>query len=137
MPGEKNIEKILEFSENHPRFAGSDEKNPVFCGCGIEKSVLLLHIINMADKSKNTDRSRGGESRHSQRETMIWLAVVLSVAAMIAIGIAWCVLSVLPRWFDDNPRMVMRRIELTSRNRMSDRSFWNNHKGVLIRRLEL
>jgi hypothetical protein len=68
---------------------------------------------------------------------MLWLAVVMSVAAIIAIVIAWGVLSVLPRWFEDNPRMVMRRIELTSRNRMSDRSYWNNHKNELIRRLEL
>ena len=91
----------------------------------------------MADKSKNTDRSGGGGSRNSRRDAMIWLAVVLSVAVLIAIGIAWGILSVLPRCFDENPRMVMHRIELTSRNRMSDRCYWNNHKDELIRRLEL
>ena len=91
----------------------------------------------MADKSKNSVSSDEYRRRSARRNTAIWLAVVLCTAVALAVGIAIGVLSILPHWFEKNPRMVMRRIELTSKDRMSYNGYWSSRKGVLARRLGL
>ena len=91
----------------------------------------------MADKSKNSVSSDESRRKSARRNLTIWLVVVLLTAVAIAVGIAIGVLSILPQWFEKNPRMVMRRIELTSKDRMSYSGYWSSRRGVLKRRLGL
>ena len=92
----------------------------------------------MTDKNKNIDRPDGGDNRNSRRNLIICLVIVLSVAAATAVGVAFGVLALLPVWFTENPRMNIRRIELTSRGQMpNDQGYWNSHREELLRRLDL
>lgn len=91
----------------------------------------------MTDKPKNTGRPGEDDSRNSRRNLILWLIIVASVAAGIAICIALGVLSLMPVWFTENPRMNIRRIEITSKDPMYYQGYWNNNKPELLRRLEL
>ena len=89
----------------------------------------------MADKPKNPVSSDEYKRRGARRNLTIWLVIIVLAAVALAVGIAIGVLSILPQWFEKNPRMVMRRIELTSKDRMSYNGYWSSHRGVLKRRL--
>lgn len=138
MRGEKKSQIFSKKGETAP----VGEKNPVFCGEGIEKNVRLLHIIfDMADKSKNSISSDDLKRRRSRRNLAIWLAVVLSASAALAVGVAIGVLSILPHLFEENPRLIVRRIELTTPpdkdgNVRSYSGYWSSRKGLLKDKLE-
>ena len=91
----------------------------------------------MADKPKNSVSSDESRRKNARRSTAIWLVSVLVAAVALAVGIAIGVLSILPYWFEKNPRLIMRRIELTSKDRMSYNGYWSSRKGLLKRRLGL
>ena len=81
----------------------------------------------MTDKTKNTDRPDEEDSRNSRRNLILWLIIVLSIAAGIAVCIGFGVISLMPVWFTENPRMTIRRIELSSRNSMLNQGYWNDN----------
>lgn len=97
----------------------------------------------MADKSKKTVSSDDLKRQRSRRDLAVWLAIVLSAAAALAAGIAFGVLAIVPQWFAENPRMVVRRIELTSPpdpesgNFPPYNGYWSSHKVPLMTRLEI
>lgn len=90
----------------------------------------------MADKSKNSHAS-GDRSRHTGRDTMILLAVALLSAAGIAAGLVFGVSALWNCWFDENPRLTLRQVRLSSKDRMDYRGYWNSHRPELLRRLRL
>ena len=105
---------------------------------GIEKHVGLLHIIfDMADNSKNNTSADGRKSDNAKRKPVLWLVVALLILAGLIIGAVSVVFLLLPQWFEKNPRMTMRRIELTSRDSMDYKGYWSDHKRELRQRLGL
>ena len=90
----------------------------------------------MSDKPKNTARpdEKAGSSR---RGIVLWLVIVLSIAAGTAVCITLGVLALIPVLFTENPRMAMRRVELISRTPMASQGYWSTNKEELARRLEL
>lgn len=90
----------------------------------------------MSDKPKNTDRP-DEEAGDSRRSIVLWLVIVLSVAALAAVCITLGVISLMPVWFTENPRMMMRQVELVSSTPMSPQGYWVTNKEELVRRLEL
>ena len=90
----------------------------------------------MAEKPKNNTAGERADA-NSKRKTAIWLTVVLLALISIIAGVVAVVFWLLPQWFERNPRMTMRRVELTSRDTMDYNGYWSDHKLELRRRLEL
>ena len=90
----------------------------------------------MSEKPKNTDR-QDGEAGGSRRSIVLWLVIVLSIAAGAAVCITLGLLALMSVWFTENPRMAMRRVELISRTPMASQGYWSTNKEELARRLDL
>ena len=89
----------------------------------------------MADRPKKTSSSGAAEKRKARQELLIWLTVIVLLAAALATAVILGVSAIYPHWFEKNPRMVLRRIRISS----SDQSFWSTELGrrKLRKRLEL
>ena len=91
----------------------------------------------MTERTKNNTSSGERKDGNSTRKLVVWLVVVLlALSGMIAAVVAG-VLLLVPQWFEKNPRMTMRRIELVSRDAMDYKGYWDGNRYELMRRLEL
>ena len=89
----------------------------------------------MADKPKKTSAAGSGEVRKAVNEPVLRLAVVVSLAAVLAIAAAIGVSAIIPRWFSENPRMTLRRVQLSSGGAADYRGYWSTRKSELLQRL--
>ena len=88
----------------------------------------------MADKSKKPSSSGADGDRKAHRDLLIRLAVVVLLAAGLAVAVVVAASAIYPRWFERNPRMVVRRIQISSSG-----DYWNSDRGraELLRRLDM
>ena len=93
----------------------------------------------MADRPKKTSSSGAAENRKARQEVLIWLTVIVLLAAALATAVILGVSAIYPHWFEKNPRMVLRRIRISSSDRSGFPNYWNTGRGrrKLLKRLAL
>ena len=93
----------------------------------------------MADRPKKTSSSGAAENRKARQELLIWLTVIVLLAAAAALTVILGVSAIYPHWFEKNPRMILRRIRISSSDQSGIQNYWSTRRGrrKLLKRLEL
>ncbi|MBQ6352232.1 MAG: FtsQ-type POTRA domain-containing protein [Lentisphaeria bacterium] len=88
----------------------------------------------MADRSKNPAPA-ADSSRRGRKMVLLALTAALLVVAAAVSGVVAVRHILVPLWFDENPRMTIRQVKISSGGYWNGNGYWNNRESELLRRL--